>query len=156
MKNAKREDRGLRIERVLKNMTDPERTGSAEKPYRLGDEILITYRLQSDKTHHYLALVDELPAGLETVNFNLAQVAEFYKLPEEAERNSLYLDHSELRDRSANLYFNRLNEGAHTYSLLARVTSAGQFAWPATDLTPMYEPRFGALGAPSWVFATEK
>ena len=153
MENSRREDRGLRVERVIKNMTAPARDGSAESPFRLGDEILVTYRLQSDKNHYYIALVDELPAGLETVNFNLAQVAEFYSLPKDAGDNGLHLDHSELRDRSANLYFNSLPEGSHTYSMLARVTSPGRFSWPATSVTPMYEPRFGALGGTRWIFA---
>jgi uncharacterized protein YfaS (alpha-2-macroglobulin family) len=152
MENSKREDRGLRVERVIKNMTSPARDGSAESPFMLGDEILVTYRLQSDKNHYYIALVDELPAGLETVNFNLAQVAEFYSLPKDAGDNDLHLDHSELRDRSANLYFNNMPEGSHTYSMLARVTSPGRFSWPATSVTPMYEPRFGALGGTRWIF----
>lgn len=156
MENSRREDRGLRVERVLKNMTAPARDGSAESPFRLGDEILVTYRLQSDKNHYYIALVDELPAGLETVNFNLAQVAEFYSLPKDAGDNGLHLDHSELRDRSANLYFNSLPEGSHTYSMLARVTSPGRFSWPATSVTPMYEPRFGALGGTRWVFVSKQ
>ncbi len=152
MENSEREDRGLRVERVVKNMTDKKRTGSADHPFALGDEILITYRMQSDKEHHYIALVDELPAAMETVNFNLAQVAEFFSLPKESENNSLHLDHSELRDRSANLYFNNMPKGSHTYSILARVTSKGRFSWPSTSVTPMYEPRFGALGASRWIF----
>ena len=154
MENSKREDRGIRVERVVKNMTDATRNGSAENPLMLGDEILITYRLQSDKNHHYIALVDELPAAMETINFNLAQVAEFFSLPKGSENNSLHLDHSELRDRSANLYFNNMPEGSHTYSILARVTSKGRFSWPATSVTPMYEPRFGALGASQWIFVS--
>ena len=152
MENSEREDRGLRVERVVKNMTDTERIGTAEHPFALGDEILITYRMQSDKEHHYIALVDELPAAMETVNFNLAQVAEFFSLPKESANNSLHLDHSELRDRSANLYFNNMPKGSHTYSILARVTSKGRFSWPSTSVTPMYEPRFGALGASRWIF----
>ncbi len=151
MENSKRENRGLRVERVVKNMTDATRDGSAGNPFALGDEILITYRLQSDKNHHYIALVDELPAAMETINFNLAQVAELFSLPKGSENNSLHLDHSELRDRSANLYFNSMPEGSHTYSILARVTSQGQFSWPATSVTPMYEPRFGALSAAQWI-----
>jgi uncharacterized protein YfaS (alpha-2-macroglobulin family) len=154
--NSKREDRGLRVERVVENLTEKTRLGTAGAPLRLGDELLVTYRIQSDRQHHYLALVDELPAGIETVNFNLAQVAQFYALPPNAEGNTLSLSHSELRDRSANLYFDRMPEGAHTYSLLARVTAAGQFTWPAADLTPMYEPRFGALGGSGTLYSSEE
>ncbi len=151
--NVAREDRGLKIERVVRNLTDPARTGAEAAPYRIGDELLVTYRVANDRRHYYLALVDELPAGLETVNFNLAQVAEFYAIPRDADANSLWLSHNELRDRSANLYFDEVRPGGGTYSVLARVTAGGQFTWPAPDLTPMYEPRWGALGGAAEVFA---
>jgi len=145
--DMKREDLGFRIERVTKNLTEPERTGSADKPFKLGDEVLITYRVNSKRQHYYAALTDELPAGLETVNFNLAQVSEFYELPDEAGKSTLRLNHSELRDQQANLYFNRVAAGNHTYSILARATSAGKFTWPSSQISPMYEARFSGLGA---------
>ena len=143
------------IERVVKNLTDAQRTGTADKPFKLGDEILITYRVLSKRHHYYAALTDELPAGLETVNFNLAQVAEFYELPKEIDRQTLYLSHSELRDQQANLYFNRVNAGNHTYSILARATSAGQFTWPSTQISPMYETKFSGLSAADELYVTQ-
>lgn len=147
-----REDLGFRIERVVKNLTEPKRIGAEEKPFKLGDEILITYRVLSKRHHYYAALTDELPAGLETVNFNLAQVAEFYELPEDADGNTLRLSHSELRDQQANLYFNHVDAGTRSYSILARATSAGQFTWPSTQISPMYETKFSGLSAPAKVF----
>ena len=41
-----RVDRGFRIERVVKNLTDPNRVGTSEAPFKLGDQLLITYRLE--------------------------------------------------------------------------------------------------------------
>ncbi len=152
--NMEREHRGLRVERVVKNLTDPKRLGTKKAPFKIGDEVYITYRFSTDRNHYYAALTDELPAALETVNFNLAQVAEFYELPK-AEDSVLYLDHSELRDRSANLYFNRMRAGEHVYSILARVTSVGRFTWPSATITPMYEPRFGGLSAPQPCYVIE-
>ena len=154
--NSKREDRGIRIERVIQNLTNPNRAGTPENPLMIGDEVLITYRLLSERDHFFVAVTDELAASLEVVNFNLAQVAAFYSLPQGTEKKRLYLDHSELRDSSARLYFNRLSKGDNTYSLLARVTSAGQFSWPACTITPMYEPRFNGLGNKTTLFVDHK
>ena len=40
-----RVDRGFRIERVVKNLTDPTRVGTSNAPLKLGDQLLITYRV---------------------------------------------------------------------------------------------------------------
>ena len=154
--NSKREDRGIRIERIIKNLTNAKRAGTPDNPLMIGDEIMITYRLLSERDHYFVAVTDELAASLEVVNFNLAQVAAFYSLPEDANNQGLHLDYSELRDSSANLYFNRLKKGESTYSLLARVSSAGQFSWPACTITPMYEPRFNGLGNKTTLFVDHK
>jgi uncharacterized protein YfaS (alpha-2-macroglobulin family) len=140
-----RTDNGFRVERVRKNMTDPARTGSAEAPLHLGDEILITYRLISPKLHHFVALEDELPAGLETTNPDIASIARTYSVPEEEGSRQLDLSHSELRDHSACLYFDEVDPGIATYSVLARATCAGVFHWPATQAVPMYDSRFSGL-----------
>jgi uncharacterized protein YfaS (alpha-2-macroglobulin family) len=57
----------------------------------------------------------------------------------------LLLSHSELRDRSALLYFDTIEPGSTVYSVLARATSAGSFRWPATQVVPMYDSRFSGL-----------
>jgi uncharacterized protein YfaS (alpha-2-macroglobulin family) len=145
-----RVDRGIRLERVVHNLTDPRRTGNADAPFKLGDQILITYRVNTQKTQNYVALEDLLPAGLETVNPNLAMIAKFFAVPSnDPEERALVLSHSELRDRSTLLYFNELFAGSGTYSVLARPTAAGTFRWPATQISPMYDSRFSGLSPSS-------
>ncbi|MBV8376472.1 MAG: hypothetical protein JO279_05655, partial [Verrucomicrobia bacterium] len=142
--------RGIRLERVIHNVTDPKRIGTAEAPFRLGDQILITYRVNSKKTQNYVALEDLLPAGLETVNPSLAMIQKFFDVPlENSEDRALALSHSELRDRSTLLYFNELFAGSGDYSVLARATAAGTFRWPATQISPMYDSRFSGLSPSS-------
>jgi uncharacterized protein YfaS (alpha-2-macroglobulin family) len=132
------------------NLTDPRRTGNADAPFKLGDQILITYRVNTQKTQNYVALEDLLPAGLETVNPNLAMIAKFFAVPsDDPEERALVLSHSELRDRSTLLYFNELFAGSGTYSVLARPTAAGTFRWPATQISPMYDSRFSGLSPSS-------
>lgn len=143
---TKMEDRGFRLERVVTNLTDPTRLGTEEAPFALGDELLLTYRFESKQHQHYVALVDELPSGLEIVNFNLPQVAMVYQLPNDV-RATLSLSHSEFRDQSANLYFDNVPLGHHVYAVLARVTAAGEVTWPAAQISPMYQPYVTGLAA---------
>ena len=84
-----RVDRGFRIERVVRDLTDPKRRGDVETPFKLGDQILITYRVNTRKLQNYVALEDALPAGLETVNPDLAMIGKFFEIPPEA-RATIY------------------------------------------------------------------
>jgi len=144
-----RVDRGFRVERVVRNLSEAKRTGQPEAPFKLGDQILITYRLNTRKLQSYVALEDLLPAGLETINPDLPSVAKFFDLPRDPKDAILLLSHSEIRDQSTLLYFNRVDPGSSTYSVLARATVAGAFRWPATQVTPMYDTRFSGLSPSS-------
>jgi uncharacterized protein YfaS (alpha-2-macroglobulin family) len=145
-----RVDRGFRIERVVKNLTDTKRVGSLNAPLKLGDQLLITYRLNTRKLQNFVALEDALPAGLEVVNPNLALVGKFFQLPPPDPQDRLLgLSYSEMRDRSALLYFDVVDPGSGTYSVLARATAAGTFRWPATQIAPMYDSRFSGLSPSS-------
>jgi alpha-2-macroglobulin len=145
-----RVDRGFRIERVVKNLTDPKRVGTANTPLKLGDQLLITYRVNTRKLQNFVALEDALPAGLEVVNPNLALVGKFFQLPPADPHDRLLgLSYSEMRDRSTLLYFDTVDPGTGTYSVLARATAAGTFRWPATQLVPMYDSRFSGLSPSS-------
>jgi alpha-2-macroglobulin len=147
---TERVDRGMQIERTVHDLTDAKRTGNAEAPFKLGDQILITYRVNTQKTQDYVALEDLLPAGLETVNPALAMIAKFFDVPPDNTKDrTLILSHSELRDRSTLLYFNELPAGPGQYSVLARATAAGAFRWPATLISPMYDSRFSGLSPSS-------
>jgi alpha-2-macroglobulin len=144
-----RVNRGIGIERVVHDLTDPKRTGNSDAPFRLGDQILVTYRVNTQKTQSYVALEDLLPAGLETVNPALAMIAKFFEVPADNNEQALFLSHSELRDRSTLLYFDELAAGSGTYSVLARANAAGTFRWPATQISPMYDSRFSGLSPSS-------
>jgi uncharacterized protein YfaS (alpha-2-macroglobulin family) len=148
--DTERVDHGFRVERVVKNLTDPSRIGSANAPLKLGDQLLITYRLDTRKLENFVALEDSLPAGVEVVNPNLALVGKFYQLPAPDPHDRLLgLSYSEMRDRSALLYFDTVDPGPGTYSILARATAAGTFRWPATQVAPMYDSRFSGLSPSS-------
>jgi uncharacterized protein YfaS (alpha-2-macroglobulin family) len=130
---------GMSVERVVKNLTDPSRDGSEAHPFRLGDQIAISYRFTADKPQAFVALEDMIPAGLEVVNPNLPAIAEYY--PGVSFSSTAALSHSEMRDQQTNLYFDDVPAGAHEFAVLARATAAGGFVWPATQIVPMYDSR---------------
>ncbi len=145
-----RVDRGFRVERVVKDLTDVKRTGEKNAPFKLGDQLLITYRMQTRKLQNYVALEDALPAGLEVVNPNLAMIGKFFEMPANTPGDHvLDLSHSEMRDRATLLYFDTFAPGSDVYSVLARATAAGTFRWPATQVVPMYDSRFSGLSPSS-------
>jgi uncharacterized protein YfaS (alpha-2-macroglobulin family) len=150
-----REDRGFRIERVVKNLTDPKRTGTTDAPFKLGDDVFIVYRVFTRKLQNYVALEDLLPAGLETVNPDLPMIGKFYPYPMEATNEQvLELSHSELRDQATQLYFYEIDPGASVYAVLARATVAGTFRWPSTQIAPMYDSRFTGISPSSTCVVT--
>ncbi len=136
------EAQGLRIERVIKNLTDPTRRGTPEAPFQLGDQLVISYRFEASQPQSFVAVEDLLPAGLEVVNPNLALFGKFYSPPDEPGVSQAVLSHSEMRDRQTNLYFDDLPAGSSSYAVLARATAVGSFIWPATQIQPMYDSRF--------------
>ncbi len=140
---------GMKVERIVKNLTELSRDGSVRAPFVLGDQLLISYRFFSESAQSFVALEDMIPAGIEAVNPNLAFIAKYHSVPVEAGVATANLSHSEMRDQQTNLYFNEVPSGANTWSILARATAAGSFIWPATQISPMYDSRFFGRSASS-------
>ncbi len=132
---------GMKVERSIRNLTDPKRDGTTSAPFKLGDQLLVSYRFHTDKPQSFVSLEDMIPAGIEIVNPNLALFGQYYSLPPSGTPEA-NLSHSEMRDQQTNLYFDRLTTGSQGYSILARATAAGTFLWPATQISPMYDSRF--------------
>ena len=103
----------------MRNLTDPKRTGRPGEPaVRVNDRLLLSYRMQTPKPRAYVALEDELPAGLEAVNPELPLFAPFYRLPDPAPgEKTAGLSSSELHDNVTRAYFDRLEPGVSVYSM---------------------------------------
>ena len=148
-------DSGLHLERTVRNLTDASRTGLAEAPFKLGDQVLITYELNADTAQSYVEVEDQLPACLETVNPKLPLIARYFRLPIEAGVNTLPLSHVELRAARTVLYFEKIAPGRNVYSVLAHVTTPGVFHWPETRVQPMYDARFSGVSSAMLIYASE-
>jgi uncharacterized protein YfaS (alpha-2-macroglobulin family) len=94
-----------------------------------------------------------LPACFETVNPKLPLIAENFHLPIEAGVNTLPLSHVELRFARTLLYFDRAAPGRNVYSVIARVTAAGAFHWPGTQVRPLYDSRYSGTSGSLLVYA---
>ena len=94
---------------------------------------------------YHVALVDNLPAGLEIINADLA-VSE--SLPEDNfTNNRRWFDHQNLRDDRAEIFKALLYEGVWNYSYVARATTPGNFVAPSAKAEEMYAPEtFGRSG----------
>jgi uncharacterized protein YfaS (alpha-2-macroglobulin family) len=148
-------NRGLRVERVVKNRTHTGRTGSKEHPFKLGDELEITFRLISPRDHHYVALEAELPACFESVRHKKSHVADAADARVGEEGRELEVSFFEARDKSVCLFFDRVMPGLGVASTVVRVTSVGTFTWPPAQVAPMYDSRFSAVSAGSLCEVTD-
>jgi uncharacterized protein YfaS (alpha-2-macroglobulin family) len=146
-------DTSFSVVRSVRNLTEASRTGTAEAPWKAGDNILVTYTINTDQMHSHLELEDQLPACLETVNAHLPPISENFHLPVDAGANTLVLSHAELRFARTLLYFEKAPPGRNVYSVLGRVIVPGVFHWPSTQLRAMYDSRFYGLSDPALVCA---
>jgi uncharacterized protein YfaS (alpha-2-macroglobulin family) len=151
-----RTDRGFRVERVVVNRTEPKRRGTQDHPYQLGDELGVSFRIRSDQIQYYVALEGELPACFESVNTHLPSAT---GAPSQGGPRDFFepiLSNVELRDKTTCFYFDELRPGTAVFETSVRVTSAGTFHWPATQIAPMYDGRFSGTSASSMCYVVEK
>ncbi|HLP10082.1 MAG TPA: alpha-2-macroglobulin family protein [Opitutaceae bacterium] len=138
----RREDRGFRLERVVRNLTEPKRDGTPAAPFSLGDELLVTFRVMTERSHAYVALDESLPAAFETVDPEYLRLSLREKLAELATENRAALSHWEKRDDRTLWYFDDVAAGTLAYSVVVRVTASGRYQWPGATIAPMYDWRF--------------
>jgi uncharacterized protein YfaS (alpha-2-macroglobulin family) len=142
-------DTGFRVERAYAPYVE---TGSRPNAttFKAGDLVRVTLTLQLTKERRFVALTDPLPAAFEPVESWFATTARV--LAEDQDRqdtgaanwNSWWarggFDHVERHDDRVVLFATRLSEGRHTFSYIARATTAGSFRTAPAHAEEMYEP----------------
>lgn len=147
------------------------RDGEAVRAVTEGALVRVHLRVATHQERHYVAIEDPLPAGLEAVDTTLATSARLPDAPGEAmlegEGDSEALDgeeeivpswwspfdHVEVRDDRLLLFSNHLAPGVHTYTYVARATTAGTFVRPPARAEEMYSPEVSgrSTGGKFWV-----
>jgi len=102
---------------------------------RLGAKVRVVIETLNTTTRHEVAVVDPLPAGLESVNTRLAIAERAAVSPDDSR-----WDHVEMRDNRSEAFAMTLPEGSHRFAYTARATTPGTFIAAPSKAEEMYSP----------------
>ncbi|RME57644.1 MAG: hypothetical protein D6790_13005, partial [Caldilineae bacterium] len=149
-------DHGFTVERVYEPVDDPEDVWQDEEGVwhvKAGARVRVRLTLVAESRRYHVALVDPLPAGLETLNPALAVVGDIPKDPDSQSNRygwwwwGPWYEHQNLRDERAEAFTSLLWGGVYTYTYVARATTPGEFIVPPAKAEEMYAPEtFGRSG----------
>jgi alpha-2-macroglobulin len=106
-----------------------------------GQLVQVTLRIQTPTDRHYVVIDDALPAGLEAINMAFETSARANEYGEyDYERWWGSFNHREFRDDRVLLFGDFMTRGVHTYTYMARATTAGTFVHPPARAELMYQP----------------
>jgi alpha-2-macroglobulin len=145
-----RQDRGYAVSRSYQKISDDGKLQPAEN-FRVGDRILVTLNVKSNRPGRLVAIDDPVPSIFEAINpdYKLDEASADIRPDEED-----YADYREIRGDRVQFFCNRLRAGDYTFRYLSRVRFAGVATVPPTKVVEMYRPaRFG-LGETQTVTST--
>jgi alpha-2-macroglobulin len=145
-----RQDRGYAVSRSYQKISDDGKLQPAEN-FRVGDRILVTLNVKSNRPGRLVAIDDPVPSVFEAINpdYKLDETSADIS-PEEED----YADYREIRGDRVQFFCDRLRAGDYTFRYLSRVRFAGIATVPPTKVVEMYRPaRFG-LGETQTVTST--
>lgn len=167
-KNLKLEpaDYGFTVLRSYEPVDDKEdvkQNADGSWTIKSGARVRIRLTLVAQARRYHVALVDNLPAGLEILNPELAVTESIPAdlqpatgVPTYGSRSYGYgswwwrqhwFDHQNFRDERAEAFTALLWEGVYNYSYVTRATTPGQFVVPPAKAEEMYAPEtFGRTG----------
>ena len=147
-------DRGFVVDRVYEAVDDPgDVTRDADGTWRVkaGAKVRVTLTMVAESQRTHVALIDPLPAGLESLNPALAVTQTI--VPPEGEDGvspvdsrslgwwwGTWFQNEQLRDDRTEVFTTLLPAGTYTYSYVARATTPGTFVVPPTRAEEMYAP----------------
>jgi hypothetical protein len=139
--------RGLRVQRQMQRLDDRGEPVSdwlpasgEERVLAPGELVRVRLRVVAPAARTYVAVDDALPAGLEPVPTDFATTDGELTGGTGAGRWWGSFNHTELRDDRVLLFADYLRAGEHTYTYLARATTAGTFHHPPARAEMMYAP----------------
>jgi uncharacterized protein YfaS (alpha-2-macroglobulin family) len=153
----------LRQYEAIDNADDVKQSADGSWTIKSGARVRVRLTMVAQARRYHVALVDNLPAGLEILNPELA-VTE--AIPADVGGNTPvtsygsrsyghgsyywrqhWFEHQNFRDERAEAFSSLLWEGVYNYSYVARATTPGQFIVPPAKAEEMYHPEtFGRSG----------
>ena len=141
-------DMGFVVQREYQAVDDPaDVTRDPDGTWRVkaGARVRVHLTIVADNRRYHVALVDPLPAGLETINPALAVSG---TLPQDRSQPEAHYwwwwgpwyEHQNLRDERAEAFTSLLWDGVYEYTYIARATTPGTFIVPPTKAEEMYSP----------------
>jgi len=135
--------------------TDVVRAADGTWHIKAGARVRVKLTMVNENRRYHVALVDPLPAGLETMNPALAVTGPIPADPNEQKARGAYwwwygpwYDHQNMRDERVEAFAQLLWEGVHEYAYVARATTPGNFVVPPPKAEEMYMPEtFGRGGS---------
>jgi uncharacterized protein YfaS (alpha-2-macroglobulin family) len=152
----------LRKYEAIDNADDVKQNSDGSWTIKSGSRVRVRLTMVAQARRYHVALVDNLPAGLEILNPELA-VTE--AIPGDTQNTSVieygsksygygywwwrqyWFEHQNFRDERAEAFASLLWEGAYNYSYVTRATTPGEFVVPPAKAEEMYHPEtFGRSG----------
>jgi hypothetical protein len=152
----------LRKYEAVDDAADVKQNADGTWTIKSGARVRVRLTMVAQARRYHVALVDNLPAGLEILNPELA-VTE--AIPQDTGNTSVveygsqsygrgyynwrynWFEHQNFRDERAEAFSSLLWEGVYNYSYVARATTPGAFVAPPAKAEEMYHPEtFGRTG----------
>lgn len=160
-------DRGFVIDRVYEavdNPSDVTRDADGTWHIKAGARVRVKLTMVAESQRTHVALIDPLPAGLESLNPDLAITQ---TVPSDGSGGSdgvypserywwwgTWYEHEQLRDDRTEAFTTLLPAGVYSYSYVARATTPGTFVVPPTRAEEMYAPEtFGRSASDKVIIA---
>jgi uncharacterized protein YfaS (alpha-2-macroglobulin family) len=131
-------DAGFIVRRNYRAVDDPkdvQKLADGRWKIKLGARVVVELEAVNTSLRFAVALVDPLPAGLESVNTSLAT-------SERAASGATTDDwqHTMMRDNRSEAFSMHLREGTHRFAYTARATTPGTFVAAPAKAEEMYAP----------------
>jgi len=143
-------DRGFVVGRTYEgadDTTDVRRDTEGRWHIRAGARVRVRLTMFVPERRYHVALVDRLPAGLESLNPELAGTGDLPVDPRDGRRPRTdrcwwryWFEHQNLRDDRAEVFRSMLWPGSYGYTYIARATTPGTFIAPPPTAEEMYQP----------------
>eukprot|EP01080_Neovahlkampfia_damariscottae_P007936 gene7936-12405_t len=136
---------GFIVERTyhpVSNDSDVVKNKDGSWTFKSGELVKVELTMSTTQVRYHVALVDQLPAGLEALNpdlpiggsENVSQSSGF------SWWYGYWFEHQNFRDERVEAFASYLYPSVHKYSYLARATTAGEFIAPPAQAEEMYSP----------------